>query len=479
MDSRPDARARANVRTVLVACAAAALSAAAVWFGSGLRPIWWMAWLAPIPMLWLAMRSGWRTWVPATLVAFALGSLNLWAYLHDRLHLPANVIVQLIVLPAVVATLLVAIFRAWMRRGQPLRAALATAATATAIAFASAAASPHGTWGDIAYTQMDALPVIQVAALTGLWGIGFVMWWVASCVVAALAPAASRNARMRAGIGAVAMLVAMLGFAAWRLVADTPVAEARVGLLAVDGPIRADVGTPEGAALLQRYVAGIEHLADAGATVVVMPETVFASSSTRIAPLADVARQRNVRLVAGVDHRSAPGEEQNMAVAQVADTTFAYAKQHLLPVLEGQYRPGNATLHLPGTPRMALAVCKDLDFSQIGRDNAGTQLLLAPAWDFGVDGWLHARMAMLRGVENGFALARTARDGRMTLSDDRGRVLLDASAAGDVASAIGTLPLHSTRTLYARWGDWFAWACVAASVSLLAALLVRRGVAIR
>ena len=84
--------------------------------------------------------------------------------LHDRLHLPASVIVQLIVLPAVVATLLVALFRAWMRRGQPLRAALATAATATAIAFASAAASPHGTWGDIAYTQMEALPVIQVGS---------------------------------------------------------------------------------------------------------------------------------------------------------------------------------------------------------------------------------------------------------------------------------------------------------------------------
>src|SRR6478672_3625806 len=84
MDSRPDARTRTNARTLLAACAATALSAAAVWFGTGLHPVWWMAWLAPIPMLWLALRSGWRTWVPATLVAFAIGSFNLWAYLHDR-----------------------------------------------------------------------------------------------------------------------------------------------------------------------------------------------------------------------------------------------------------------------------------------------------------------------------------------------------------------------------------------------------------
>src|SRR5207342_2408605 len=238
MDSRPEMHSR---HALPAACVAIAISAGAWWFATGLQPVWWMTWIAPMPMLWLATRFPLRVWMPATLVAFAIGSFNLWSYLHDKLHLPASVLVQLIVLPALVATLLVAIFRAWMRRGRPLRAALATAATATAIGFASAASSPHGTWGDIAYTQMDAVWVIQIAALTGLWGIGFVMWWVASCGVAALAPAASRNARMRAGMGAVAMLVAMLGFAAWRLVADTPVAEARVGLLAVDGPIRADV----------------------------------------------------------------------------------------------------------------------------------------------------------------------------------------------------------------------------------------------
>lgn len=471
MDSRPDSNAW---RTVAVACAAVAMSAAAWWFGTGLHPIWWLTWLAPIPMLWLATRWTLRVWMPATLIAFAIGGFNIWSYLHDRLHMPASVIVQLVVVPAVVVTLLVAIFRAWFRRGRPLRAALATAATATAIAFGMAASSPHGTWGDIAYTQMDAVWVIQLAAVTGLWGIGFVLWWVVACVAAALAPTMPRKGRMQAGIAAVATLAVTLGFAGWRLRDQAPKTQARVGLLAVDAPIRADVDTPAGAQLLQRYVDNINKLADAGATVVVLPETIFASSQTRIGPLADVARARGVRLVVGLDHRIAADHERNTAAAYVDDETFAYAKQHLLPVLEGQYQPGNATLALPGVPRMSLAICKDLDFTHIGRDNAGTQLLLAPAWDFGVDGWLHARMAILRGVENGFALARTARDGRMTLSDDRGRVLVDTSASGDVATAIGTLPLRDTHTLYARWGDWFAWLCVLASAWLLVELAWRR-----
>jgi hypothetical protein len=33
-------------------------------------------------------------------------------------------------------------------------------------------------------------------------------------------------------------------------------------------------------------------------------------------------------------------------------------------------------------------------------------LMLVPAWDFNADGWLHARMAVLRGVEGGYAIVR-------------------------------------------------------------------------
>jgi len=43
---------------------------------------------------------------------------------------------------------------------------------------------------------------------------------------------------------------------------------------------------------------------------------------------------------------------------------------------------------------------------------------------FGLDdAWMHARQAILRGVENGFAVVRVASHGLATVSDDRGRVL--------------------------------------------------------
>jgi hypothetical protein len=52
-----------------------------------------------------------------------------------------------------------------------------------------------------------------------------------------------------------------------------------------------------------------------------------------------------------------------------------------------------------------------MDFPALSREYAadGANLMLVPAWDFNVDGWLHSRMAVLRAVENGFALARPNR----------------------------------------------------------------------
>ena len=158
-----------------------------------------------------------------------------------------------------------------------------------------------------------------------------------------------------------------------------------------------------------------------------------------------------------------------------AATPATYNKRHLLPPFENHYTPGDTFAMLVGAPRIGLAICKDMDFHDIGRAYArqNAQLLLVPAWDFGADGWLHSRMAIMRGVENGFAIARAARTGRLTLSDDRGRVLAEASSEDhDAAEVVGDLALRETHTLYARWGDWFAWlSLVLAAICIVLALV--------
>jgi apolipoprotein N-acyltransferase len=84
-------------------------------------------------------------------------------------------------------------------------------------------------------------------------------------------------------------------------------------------------------------------------------------------------------------------------------------------------------------------------------------------------------MAVLRGVENGFALARSARNGLLTISDNRGRILAEsATAPGRFVSISGMLNVARKETFYTRTGNWFAWLCVAAFVVLLTSRLFMR-----
>lgn len=477
MDSRPDfAPAWAGVVAV-------AASAALWWLANSLQPAWWAAWLAPLPLLVYALHARARSAALATFVAFALGGGVQWHYLHEVIRLPLTVTLSAIVLPALLMLLVVLPFRALARRGRVLAATFYAPAAATGLAWLSAATSPHGTFGHIAYSQMDALPVIQVAALLGAWGIAFLVWLLPAALAVLIGADAPARRRAASTALAFALLAGALGYGALRLRDDGAAQSVRVGLVSIGASkeAQADLDTPEGERMLARYVAEIDRLAAAGAQVVLAPESALLLRSHAIPALQELSTRRGVRLLIGAeDHSQAPVKHNAALVFEPGGATpVAYAKRHLIPGFEDRYTPGDeASVMLGGTPRTGVAICKDLDFTATGLAYArrDTQLLLVPAWDFDEDAWLHGRMAVLRGVEGGFAMARVARDGLLTLSDDRGRVLAQASSAGraEPATLLGELPLRTTRTLYARLGDAFGWLCLIAALMMAASLLLGR-----
>ena len=450
--------------------AAIALSAVGWWFGGGLHPWWWLAWLAPLPVLWLAPRVPARWAALAAFAAYALGGMDQWHYLHGVIGLPLPFDLYAIAAPALVFALCTLLYRRLLRSGHVLSATLAVPALWVAVEYVNNLGSPHGTWGSIAYGQMDALLVIQLAAVAGLWGIGFLLLLAPAALAALLTPTAPRRGRIVAAGTAALLVAASLGYGAWRLAAPAT-GSLRIGLVSLEKPIRPALDSAAGEALESRYVEAMRRLADDGAKVVVIPETSFATTATTVSAFAALARQSGLILDIGIDGKEDPHADRNMVMAFRPDAASpaTYFKHHLIPGLEQQYTPGKHYTLLDGSPRIGLAICKDMDFHDVSRAYAqrDTQLLLVPAWDFGVDGWLHSRMAIMRGVENGLAIARVARTGRLTLSDDRGRVLAEASSETHDAELVGNLPLRDTHTLYARWGDWFAWL----DLALLAVLL--------
>src|SRR5262249_53099967 len=119
-----------------------------------------------------------------------------------------------------------------------------------------------------------------------------------------------------------------------------------------------------------------------------------------------------------------------------------------------------------------VAICKDLDFTEparsYGRDGVG--LMLAPAWDFRVDGFWHGHIAVMRAVEDGFSLVRAARRGVLTVADDRGRIVSEtASNAGTFTTRTANVRAGHDHTVFLLLGDWFGWIASA----LLAVVVVR------
>jgi apolipoprotein N-acyltransferase len=74
----------------------------------------------------------------------------------------------------------------------------------------------------------------------------------------------------------------------------------------------------------------------------------------------------------------------------------------------------------------------------------------------------------MRGVEDGFSIARAAKNGFLTVSDDRGRIVGEvSSSSAPFATLLVDVPAGHSRTVYQVLGDWFAWVAIALLVFVL------------
>ena len=129
------------------------LSALAVFFGTGLHPVWWVTWLVPLPILWIAPRLSRGAAFGATVLAWALGTLNMADYGLRLVGTPLPLFLAFDILPGCVVGAAVLFYRASVRKGLIWRAPLGFAAIYTTFEFTQSLLSIHGTFGSLAYTQ--------------------------------------------------------------------------------------------------------------------------------------------------------------------------------------------------------------------------------------------------------------------------------------------------------------------------------------
>jgi apolipoprotein N-acyltransferase len=464
-----------RARNLFLIAATGLGSAALAYLGTGLHPIWWALWLAPIPVLAISPRLHGSAAFLLGAAAWLIGEMNQWNYVRHAIQLPRQITILYFVVPAVVFGFAVLFVRGFVRRGALFLASVALPVYWVTYEYLTAMASPHGTWGNLAYTQMSFLPVIQIAAITGLWGISFIVFLFAGAAAALLSGAGKPWQRRMLAIAVGFVVCAVLVFGNWRL-QSSPSQSVAVTLIARDVPMSAYLGSEEQAlGLLHEYAEEIGRVTPAGTQAVVLPEKIGRISESALAEVdslySSAATATRAAIVLGLVRKRPSGAFNSSRLYSAGGKLEAnYDKHHLIPGVEPE-KPGDKRVVLDEpSGRWGLQICKDMDFPKLSREyvTEGANLLLVPAWDFNVDRWLHARMAVLRAVENGFALARSARNGLLTLSDNRGRILAEATTVpGRFVSISGKVNVAREKTFYARTGDWFAWLCVAVFVGLL------------
>ncbi|MGA7540192.1 MAG: nitrilase-related carbon-nitrogen hydrolase [Steroidobacteraceae bacterium] len=467
----------------MIAIVCTLLSAAGFYFSLGIGGEWWLLWIAPVPILWLAFGAS-KHWVAliASWAAFALGLTNLLRVYAGII--PASVLVFWFIVPGLLFALAVIASRLVRRALGPIPAVLAFAALWAASDLLVSLISAAGSIGSPATVEAAAPMLVQSASLFGFCGITFLIGAVSAGLALGL-----KTRRGAPVVLALALFAANAAYGYWRI--STPAtARMRVALIDSDatmGP-HLNPGAPQKPddnaelAAVDRYAGQIERLRGRGVQLVVLPENIsqIASSLQTIAQakLAAAAEAVGATVVAGFGAKT-DGVAHNVAwaFAPGASAPVTYEKRHLIPVLESSvFKPGTGPVVLPNG--VGLEICLDMDFQRmLRRDERATRprLLAVPAWDFGADRWFHARDALLRSVENGVPMARSARHGLLTLNDRYGRIVAEAPTVAGFTTVIGELPLagRGGTTLYDRIGDAFGWLSLVLGLGLVGTSLWR------
>jgi len=497
-----------------LALAAGAASGALLWLSFPKFGHAAVAWIAPLPLLAVLVRWRGRFATRAGYIAGVVSSVGLlyWTAIVVAhfggliLGLATAAMLLLCLVLGLFTALFAAVLGLWLRAfGHS--AALCAPLAWVAMEFLRRQLLYGFAWCLLGYSQSDVLPLVQVAALTGVYGVSFLVVMASSVAVFALFEPQVRR-RWLAVCGGLALLAAALGYGAVRLrVPATSLGSVRVGL--VQASIPQDEKWEAGLAWrnVERHLHLSHEAARQGATLVVWPESAvpdyFDSTPMVADTLRQLTRDEHIYLLFGNDDRMDEGEERVWVGAKLlapdGQLVLRYHKMELVPFGEyvplqsvfgvlgarklveqaGSYIPGTEAVVGPaGSARVGVSICYEAVFPDlVRRFTVNGANLLANITN---DGWYgrtsapyqHFAMARLRSVENGRSFVRAANTGISALIDPRGRVLARTELF-EQRALVGDVPLTGEATFYARHGDVFAWVCLAVS-GLLSAVALQR-----
>ena len=379
-------------------------------------------------------------------------------------------------------------------------------------------------WGSMGYTQWNNLPAIQIASITGVHGVSFIVILfnaaIADVVRTYLAcknqpndPETSDATSQQKSVSRftfnvlhlipIVLVIVCLAYGAYALSKPVDTAsDIKIALAPGNVPQIEKWDRAYWPQIFEKYMNLVKAADAEDPDLIVLPETalrgeifVFEGNVYR-QKLEQLLDAQQIHLLTGT-FRYTPDEKIYNSVFLLSPTAKklgSYSKIHLVPF--GEYVP--ITRHLPNfiqlpagfepgksidlfpiphneDRQMGIVICFESVFPDLFRKfvkkgASAMGILTNDAWfDGTASPEQHLAMAPFRAVENRVAVFRCANGGISCIIDAFGRTITTPILASDTQNfLIGRVPLSNHGgTVYTRYGDWFPILCFLVSLLLI------------
>lgn len=364
-------------------------------------------------------------------------------------------------------------------------------------------------WGLLGYSQYLNLPMIQIADITGVYGVSFVIVMINAGVYRVIERHMEGLSfwRGRSVWAATLVLLLTIGYGYWRLGQNVSLSRLNVGIVQgnIDQDHKWDLEYQK--ETVDAYLNLSKKVSEGGTDLIVWPETAvplyFQNDETYRPGILNTAREINSYILFGSPAFDREGEDvryYNSAylISPEMEVIGRYDKLHLVPFGEyvpmktflpfvsklvegiGDFSTGERVkiLDMQGAKIGAL-ICYEGVFPNLVRNTVreGATLLANitnDAW-FGNTSapYQHLSMYSLRAVENRVSVVRAANTGVSAFINKYG-VIKSRTGVFERGYLKGQVETSDYRTFYTRFGNIFAYLCaVMASLALISAFIRR------
>ncbi|HTG02121.1 MAG TPA: apolipoprotein N-acyltransferase [Nitrospirota bacterium] len=457
--------------------------------------------------------SGFRAGFVLGCVYFAGALYWLPASIHTYGGIPLSAAILAALLLCMVFSLYYAVFgavAAHLRRVRPALFFIAAPVVWTALEFARAHLFTGFPWLLIGCSQYRSLPLIQIADLTGIYGVSFLI----VLVNASIADAIGGKKTLRPLAIAAACLAAVLIYGYGKLRVPEQSGGLTISLVQANVEQHRKWDPAYRDEVVSAYRRLTQDALSSHPDLVIWPETSTPfyfngpdNDSRKLSgELALFVQHQRVPLLFGSPTCSRLPSRRiiawNSALLLAADgrPLAEYRKMHLVPFGEyapfkgmpffseklvqgaGDFEPGTeyTVMKLPARTAgqadtaFGAVICYEIIFPDlVRRFVANGASLIATITN---DGWFgktaapyqHFAAAVFRAVENRVPVARAANTGISGFIDSRGRIL----AATDIfkeAQVTASVRPGTEKTFYTRYGDMFAYGCALVALVMILA----------